>query len=483
MLFASLAVVTFLLRAPALGDWNLEIDDQWYALVGHRLLAGDLLYVDIFDRKGPALYLAFAALALFGKSAIPYQIFAGLCATWAAYLTARLAMARSNAVAGLAATLLMVALVFAYGGANAQTPIFYNPLVLLGAYALVTRIGFLRQGRIDRRLMLGFFAVGLAIAFKLSVVFEGLYFGICAALLLWRSGAPRVQVFRDIATLAMLGALPMLVAAVFYLTIGHFEEFWQAIVQSNLDRSYFTFADRLNRLSIFLTMIGLPLALFIGSVGLRMIRKEMETEDAFLAGWALVAIAAIIVFPAYYSHYALTAIAPLCIGIAPILQRSRLALLVALAFAPLAVIKSGEFAPSLRSQSREVSAELVDYVRRELRGGNLVIWGSPTYLHVLSNAPPLSVLAFPPHLYHQLEAGASGRDELTEVRQMLARRPAVIVMQDKLAKPPNTATMAAIWEYVGSCRTARQFDTYDHLGRQVQTVYSRCGPAAKPPGT
>ncbi|WP_369025699.1 hypothetical protein [Qipengyuania sp. RANM35] len=474
VLLAILAAVTFSLRFPALGDWNLEIDDQWYSLVGHRLLSGQLLYVDIFDRKGPALYLLFTALAIPGKSVLPYQILAGACATWASYLCARIAMDRSNVLAGLASALLMTGLVFAHGGANAQTPIFYNPLVLIGASAVVSRIDLLSKGRIDRRLVLGFLATGLAIAFKLSVVFEGIFFGLFASFLMWKSSNSRARVLRNVATLAAAGAAPMLVATLFYVAIGHFDEFWQAIVRSNFDRTYFTPADRLKRVEIFVTMIGLPLALFVGSVALQVINREWDREARFLAGWAAVSILAILIFPAFYSHYALTTIAPLCIGIAPILKRSRAALLVALAFVPLAVAKSGEFAPSTRERSRHASAELVKYVDTELGNGKLVVWGSPSYLHVMVGSPPLSFLAFPPHLYHQLEAGASGRDEVMEVRRMLAQRPDVVVVQENLAKPQNRATQALVAEYLATCRKARKFVLFDHFGDQHQTVYSRC---------
>jgi hypothetical protein len=87
------------------GDWNFEVDDQFYFLVGHRLLAGDLLYVDIFDRKGPALYLTYAFAALFGKSPISYQLMGTFATALAAYGIARIAAHLGARMAGLVAAL------------------------------------------------------------------------------------------------------------------------------------------------------------------------------------------------------------------------------------------------------------------------------------------------------------------------------------------------------------------------------------------
>ena len=79
-----------LTRCANLGDWNFEVDDQYFAMIGHRMLAGDTLYVDIFDRKGPALYLVFAGLAALGTSPVAYQLAATVCTALAGYGIARI---------------------------------------------------------------------------------------------------------------------------------------------------------------------------------------------------------------------------------------------------------------------------------------------------------------------------------------------------------------------------------------------------------
>ncbi|MFD2136389.1 hypothetical protein ACFSLT_16915 [Novosphingobium resinovorum] len=78
--FACLLAFATLIRCPAWGEWNFGIDDQFYALVGERLAKGDLLYVDIWDRKGPLLYLIFTAIALVSPTMLAYQLVATLSA-------------------------------------------------------------------------------------------------------------------------------------------------------------------------------------------------------------------------------------------------------------------------------------------------------------------------------------------------------------------------------------------------------------------
>ncbi|WP_204306798.1 hypothetical protein, partial [Klebsiella pneumoniae] len=67
------------------------MDDQYFALVGRRLLAGDILYADIWDRKPPLLYLTYAAIARVHASTLAYQLVATAFAALGAYGTARIA--------------------------------------------------------------------------------------------------------------------------------------------------------------------------------------------------------------------------------------------------------------------------------------------------------------------------------------------------------------------------------------------------------
>ncbi len=474
-MFATLLLFSLALRIANFGDWNFEVDDQWYALVGHRLLAGDTLYTDIFDRKGPALFLTYSALAVFGSSVVPFQIAATLCAALTAFGTAQIAARIADARSGLAAGLVLAAMMVVHGGANGQTPVFYNPLMLVCAWAVITRIDLLSRGEIDRRVLAGFGAAGLAIAFKMSAVFEGVYFGLFALTVMLRSHGPSPRVFLNAAMLALMGAGPMLATAAWYLLTGHFADLWQALVLSNFERTYFSDIERLQRTKLFLTLIWLPLTLAAGSMALLWMRAEFDAKARLVLGWVVAAVFAVLVFPAFYVHYILPALPPLCIAMAPIVRRSRAVTMVALGFAALAVWNSDQVDPASRTQSRAESARLVSYLATELPNRRLLVWGSPSYLYELTGSRPPSVLAFPPHLFHMLEAGASGRDEVDETRKILANRPDAVVIQSPLTTPVNVAADDMVRSYVQTCGKVRRFTMRDHFGPQAHTVYSRCG--------
>ena len=474
MLLAIMLAAAFLTRCANLGDWNFEVDDQYFALVGHRMLAGDTLYVDIFDRKGPALYLLYAALAGFGTSPIAYQLAGIFAIGLAGYGVARIAALIGSERGGVAAGIAYCLLTVAFGGANGQTPVFYNPLVIACAWCVFSRIDLLVQGRIDARIALGFAAAGLAIAFKMSAVFEGIGFGIVVLGLLVRARAKAGKVIAIAGLLALLGMLPMLVAAGWYARAGHFAEFWQAVVTSNFERTYDS-PHRAERIGAAWLSIQ-PLVLLAGCGLVSLHRDGRFSGKAMIVGvWLVIAILAIMAFPTIYSHYLLTLLAPLCIAAAGLYRHARWGAPLALALGGLYVVSSGELNFAERARSRAESARLVEAVRQATPHHRLLIWGFPSYLYVLAEAKPPSVLAFSPHLFDGFEAGSSGRDEVAEVRRILASRPEGVVVQQPLPSSPlNARTTAMVDAYIARCRFVRRFMLRDHKGPQTHILYSGC---------
>ena len=473
-LLAIMLAVAFLTRCANLGDWNFEVDDQYFALIGDRMLAGDTLYVDIFDRKGPALYLLYAGLAVFGTSPVAYQLAATLCIALTGYgiarISALLGTARGGVVAGVAYCLLTAA----FGGANGQTPVFYNPLIVACAWCVISRIGLFAQGRIDATVAAGFAAAALAIAFKMSAAFEGMFFGLAVVALLLRGGAPLSRTVKIAALLALLGLLPMLAAAGWYALAGNFDEFWQAVVTSNFARSYDA-ENRAARLSSAWLSIQ-PLVLIAG-VGLISLRRDgrFGVAGIVLTGWLVTSGLAIGAFPTVYSHYLLTMLPPLCVAGAGLYRHPRWGAPLGLALSGIYLVTSGELNFADRASSRFESARLVAAVRQATPRHQLLVWGFPSYLYVLADARPPSILAFPPHLFDAHEAGSSGIDELAEVRRILAARPEAVVFQRPLPSSPlNVHTTALVEAYVANCSIARRFMLRDHKGPQTHILYSDC---------
>ncbi|WP_292923223.1 hypothetical protein [Novosphingobium sp. SCN 63-17] len=77
--FAYLAV-GLLLRGATLGYPIIHADEQFYLLVGDRMLHGAVPFVDIWDRKPIGLFLLYGAIRLLGGDGIlQYQLVALAC--------------------------------------------------------------------------------------------------------------------------------------------------------------------------------------------------------------------------------------------------------------------------------------------------------------------------------------------------------------------------------------------------------------------
>lgn len=472
---ACLLAFAVLIRCPAWGEWNFGIDDQFYALVGERLARGDLLYVDIWDRKGPLLYLIFALVSLVSPSMLTYQIVATVSAALGAYGVNRIARLIATPAAAMLSGLVYLALLSRFEGDNLEAGVFFNTLTIAAAWLLITRLDVLRQGRIDAGLVLGFLCAGLAIAIKQTAALEGLLFGLIASGLLARSGQAWPHIAWRIGVLALAGAAPMIVTGAFYWADGHFPALWNAMVTSNFARGYADPGIRAKRIFIMAGMLGIPLvfAALGGHAAWR--AAAARPVVAIIVCWAAAALALIFSFPNIYVHYAQAALPPLSILCAGYFAHRRPSWPALAALIGLSLALSGTFHLADRWRARPAAQALVDYVRTVTPDRRLLVWGAPSYLYARVGAAPVSPLAFAPHLYEGREW--TGLDEQREMRRILAARPETVVAQTPLPSSPlNARTVAMVDAYTRACARARRFTIYDHNGEQVHTVFSGCAP-------
>ncbi len=469
--FALLLLAAIAMRCPAYGEWNYAIDDQYFALVGRRLLAGDLLYVDIWDRKTPLLYLAYAAIAWVNPSTLAWQLVATGCAALGAWGVVRIARLITPLSPALMAGVAYLALMTRFGGGNGEAAIFYNPLMLFTAWSIASAIERLRRGELPTRVLLGMLTAGLAIGFKQSAAFEAAFFGIAVLFLLARGGMGRRTLALRALAMAAIGALPMALVAFFYAATGHFQQLWHALVLSNFARAYD--AGRLARGLAMAGLLCLPLA--FAAIGYGANRRPRPATLEFLACWALAAIAGVALFPGLYLHYALPLLAPLAILAAPFFARPRIGAIGFIALVGLNLATSDMFALGVRAKARPASAALVEHVRAVTPHHRLLVFGMPSYLYAEIGARPPSPLAFPAHFYEAAESGASGIDEVAELARVLRAAPETVVVQEPLpAAPLNQANVTALTRYLGGCQAVRRLSIYDHEGEKRIAVYHDC---------
>mgnify|MGYP005848595681 CR=1 FL=1 len=221
-----LLAVALLIRGQTLGHPLLHIDENFYLLVGDRMVRdGAWPYVDIWDRKPVGLFVLFAAFRLIGGDGFLISQLAALAAVVAtAWIIVRLAERVVAPGAAMAGGVAYLAGLTFFGGYGAQAPIFFNLPMVAAALVLVRT---LEHDGDETKLLPGgilcMLLVGLAMQIKYSVVFEGAFFGLTLLYAARQAGWARLVLWGLvwIAVALMLTLLAWLI----YALAGHNEAF------------------------------------------------------------------------------------------------------------------------------------------------------------------------------------------------------------------------------------------------------------------
>ena len=439
--------VALLFRAPSFGNPVIGIDEEFYLLVGDRMLHGLLPYVDIWDRKPVGLFLVYAAIRLLGGEGIwQYQLVATLFAAATAFLVSRIATRFAPRWAAVLAGVTYLAWLGVFGGGGGQAPVFYNLPVALAAL-LVLRV---MAGGVSGARLLAFggaamLATGLAIQIKYTALFEGIFLGCVLLWQGWRSGLGTARLVLFGAGWIACAMLPTAAALASYAAIGEAKEFLFSNIVSIFRRS--TAASSLRRLALMVALVS-PLVL-CAALG-RWPRRRPGIADQpggaaaqdFVLAWAAASILGVLVFGTYYRHYALPMLVPLSAAAAPVLGGRFRACpcpwapggrMVAAVLLPLTGLAGSLATAKIHARSHGNGAEvrlLAEAVKLRPAECLFVFDGEPILYH-LTGSCLLTRYAFPLHLNDRREAGAIGVDQMDELRRVLAMRPAYIVSSDR----------------------------------------------------
>jgi hypothetical protein len=480
-IFFGLLAFALLVRWQTFGNPVLGFDEQFYLLVGDRMLGGAVPYVDIFDRKPIGLFLIYAAIrALGGDGFIAYKLVACGFAVLTALLIYRAARPISSTFAACVAACLYILWLNFTGGEGGQAQVFYN-LPMLMAAMLTWRAA--RTG--ERIATLGGAAmllVGIAIQIKYTVIFEGVFFGTA---LLW----VRYRSRRSLAALpgpALLwiscALLPTGLAALVYWRMGALQPFLFANFFSLFARTPDPFpAEMAGLFKIF--FILLPLLLFCAlSPRSRDFAKTMGATFPLL--WLGAAILGVLLFGSFLApQYGMPVLVPACIAAAPFFAAYRHARIVAgVTLAAALLIGQIGLARSEFQKGGRAEALAVAQAAQPSHGCIDVYDGYPA-LYMLTHSCLPTRWVFPGHLNTQGEdrANAIGVDPASEVRRILATRPEVIVDDAPAYEFGNPETRALV-----ESALARDY----HLETEVKTgvaryrlVYRLNGAIGSLPGT
>ncbi|WP_238941108.1 hypothetical protein [Sphingomonas beigongshangi] len=439
----ALVVIAVAIRCRDFGNPVIHVDEQYYLLVGSRMLDGAVPYIDLWDRKPVGLFLIYAAIRLLpGDGILAYQLVATLFAAGTAalvmYGARRLGAARVGAFAAAVAYLLWLSLLSGRGG---QSPVFYN-LFTAAAAVLTLRLPALaaarRPGAIVASGAAACLLAGLAIQTKYTPVVEGAFFGLAHSWYLRRAGGSVAMLIGAMLLWAVLGVAPTAIVVLAYWLRGPavFAAFWFSNFASIALRHGYPAA----KIAARLAGTGAQLLPFILCAVAAWRCRPRRPETYIVFGWLGAALVAFAMIGAFFDHYALPLMVPLTMIAAPVLDRHRAAIVALLGYGALLFVARVLLVPTDAASARAVAA-----VMRTYDGGQCpFVFAGDSVLYVLADACVPTPYAFPSTLAYDAERGATGIDEAAEVRRVLAGRPPVIVTMDEPFAPWNPDSEAAV---------------------------------------
>lgn len=441
LLLLILLLFAIAIRARDFGNPSIHVDEQYYLLVGDRMLHGALPYVDIWDRKPIGLFLLFAGMRLLpGDPILAYQLVATLFAAvtgWIVMLGARrLGSSTTGALLAACAYILWLSFLSGRGG---QSPVYYNLFMAAGGYLTLCLPQRAERRAIREILVSGAVAcllAGFAIQIKYTPLVEGAFFGLAHLWYLRRAGAGLGGLAGAGALWALLGVCPTLAALIYYRTQGSagFDAFWFANFASIALRKGYPAAKIAARLAGTAAQFSPFILCAILSRRAHARREAMTVATIWLAA-ALIAFAMI---GAFFDHYALPLLIPFAMMAGPALSTSWLAR-GAMAVSALLL---GIFHVSTEPDDRTTVLAAARVMSAHAREGCPYVFAGDSALYVLAHACVPTRYAFPSTLAYAAEQGATGTDEAAEVRRILAGHPPIIVTLDEPLSPWNPESEA-----------------------------------------
>jgi len=441
--FVLLLLVAILIRARDFGNPAIHVDEEYYLLVGDRMLHGVLPYIGIWDRKPVGLFLIFAAIRLIpGDGILTYQLAATLFAAATAWMIARagrkLGASGGGAIAAAIGYILWLSLLSGRGG---QSPVFYNLFIAAGGL-LTLRLPLLAAQGGRRAIVLNgagaCLLAGLAIQTKYTPVVEGAFFGLAHLCYLRRARASWLAMGGAATLWAGLGLAPTGLAVAYYYWRGpvEFQAFWFSnFVSIGLRRGY-PAAKIAARLAGTMTQ----LAPFAVCAVLCWRERPRNAPTLLVFGWLAAALVAFVMIGAFFDHYALPLMVPLTIIAAPVVGRYRAALLATMGWGAALLVFHLTSEPDDGASARAIA----QLIKANSRGECPYVFAGDSILYYLAEACLPTAYAFPSTLAYDAERGATGIDETAEVRRIMARRPPVVVTMDHPLAPWNLATHAVV---------------------------------------
>ncbi|MEO5597272.1 MAG: hypothetical protein ABIQ66_01495 [Novosphingobium sp.] len=474
--FVALTCIALALRLSTFGDPNIHVDEDFYFYVGERMHHGALPYVDVWDRKPLGLFLIYYFIAGISDSVIAYQVIATLFAAATAMAINLIAKDWAGKQAGLFAAVVYLLMLAPLEGVGGQAPVFYNLFIAAAAWLLLRALPDLQQSRVVPAAFGAMALGGLAITIKQTAVFEAAYFGGVAVVTLARSPMPWPKTLRTAALFAVIGAMPTLLISAYYALVGHWYEYWHAMVNSNLQKRYVYsgyFLPRITRLYLSLNPL-MFMTIYAAMSG--KLTEAKAGNSGFYIGWLVAAILAFLSVPNFYLHYALPMLVPLCITASPALAMKRAGPAIFAFIAVFCLLVQNPVNFRHTNDSKQSMFLMTQAILHHGGDRGLFVFDGPILLYSMTGNIASSPLAFPPHLLEIGENNTSHFGTREEVEKILEHRPGVVVMSSVsrtllVNKETNQLTKSYVRQ---NCDLIGNYVWNQYYYRRLLSVYGNC---------
>ncbi|AYJ86092.1 hypothetical protein D3Y57_09095 [Sphingomonas paeninsulae] len=428
-LFAFFALIAIVARWQTFGNPVGGFDEQFYLVMGDRMLQGALPYVDIFDRKPIGLFLIFGFIRLLGgEGTIQTQIIACLFVIATAMLIHRLARRIAPPGAALAAGVAYIFWLNFLEGEGSQAPVFFN-LTMIAAALVVARAWRNRGANLAALGTAAMLLAGIAIQIKYTALFEGIFFGLALMWTGWRAGISPVRLIALGALWVAVALLPTAVALVTYVAMGHGQEFFFANFVSMFGKQGDSAATSREGLATMAAILSplLGLAAFPPPAT----SPEELSERRFVQLWLFAAIAGLLIFGSFPTpQYAMPLLVPVVIAAAPRLglgngiKTFRWVMLICALVAGQIVIGA-----LIHNKGGRAEAAAITAAAMPRHGGCIFVYDGYPALYRLTHSCLLSRYVFPGHLNMENEDSikALGVDASDEVERIMQAGPETVI--------------------------------------------------------
>lgn len=460
-----------LIRLPFFSFDVLSVDEAVYLALGSGLRYGLIPYVDLIDRKPIGIFLIYAAADVLFKDPIMGVRIFGMISTFIASVLLieigqrflNLRRAGSFLVGFLYSTYALL-----FYGDSGQTPVFYMPFVIGGAWLVMAECKRLIEGEAPSVWKLGLagLALGISLQIKYSTFFECVLLGCIVLHLTWRArttlGFNGVLVAGMSASAMLVGGLlPTIIAYVVYTGIGHGDAFVFYNFTVNLSREATDFARKeiLFRGVLFALCL---LPLMIKSFHFLLLRhrnaptptaiNEPRWISIFITLWFIAALIGALAQRQPYATYFFDCLAPLALLSAATLQRrlfdrrptwatkSRAAIVLVL---PIV----GYFGLHVEKLMSSGSPWVASDIARDLRAiGAKTMYNFNSFgiIHAMANIPLPSRYPYPDHLLRDLEGRSFQFDGVAEIDRILSTNPDALLVRRPIKSKVSAARVQLI---------------------------------------